>query len=207
MLAYRFYNPAATDFTAQIQRLLLLDESRSRHRQLVANLGVSLEFEPRRRDDVDFIFLAANVAAARLIKPQLRFLYAGDIPTYATSAVFQAGSAGDPDLDGIMFTDAPALLAADDKAQAMKAALAQRWPPGTLGRLRFFAMGFDAYGLAAATLMDSPIEELSGLSGRLSMDAGGRVHRRMPWAEFRNGRITPLDDVAPPGPVPATPLP
>ena len=189
VLAYRFYDPGATDFTAQIQRLLLLDESRARHRQLAANLGVSLEFEPRRRDDVDFIFLAANVASGRLIRPQLRFLYAGDIPTYATSAIFQAGSGGDPDLDGVMFVDAPVLLAPDDRAQSMKAALASRWPAGATGRMRLFALGFDAYVLTSANMRPDSISAITGLSGMLSLDAGGRLHRQMPWAEFRDGRI------------------
>lgn len=197
VLAYRFYDPAATDFTTQIQRLLLLDESRARHRQLSANLGVSLEFEPRRRGDVDLIFLAANVAAGRLIRPQLRFLYAGDIPTYATSAIYQAGSSGDADLDGVMFVDAPALLAADTRAQDMRAALARRWPGGAVSRMRFYAMGFDAYALASG-IRSGTLTEVAGLTGNLSPDPGRRIHRQMPWAQFRDGRIVPLPEVRPP---------
>lgn len=191
VLASRFYDPAATDHTAQLQGLLLLDESRARHRQLVANAGIPLEFEPRRRTDADLIFLAANVAAGRLIRPQLRFLYAGDIPTYATSAIYQPGSAGDADLDGIMFPDAPALLGAEPRAEALRGALARRWPQGAVARMRFYAMGFDAYGLLAG--IGAPgAAPFAGLSGELQADAGGRIRRRMPWAEFRDGRIVPL---------------
>ena len=194
LLAYRFYDPGATDFTMQIQRLLLLDESRGRERQLAANLGVSLQFEPRRRGDVDYIFLAANVASGRLIRPQLRFLYAGDIPTYATSAIFQAGSKGDADLDGVMFPDAPAVLGADPRGQELRAELAQRWPAGAVGRMRFYAMGFDAYGLMSAGRPGDAA--MAGLSGSLAADAGGRIHRRLSWAEFRDGRIVLLPDAA-----------
>jgi len=201
LLGSRFYDTGATDFTIPIQRLLLLDESRERQRRLAQNLGVSLEFEPRRRGDVDFIFLAANAAAGRLIRPQLRFLYAGDIPTYATSAVYQAGARGDADLDGVMFADAPAVLGSDRRAQALREELARRWPAGAISRMRLYAMGFDAYGLMS---VGPPAGSgLAGLSGVLSLDSDGRIHRQLPWAEFRDGRIVVLDEVMPPDPAAA----
>jgi hypothetical protein len=197
VLAYRLYDPSATDFTAQLQRLLLLDESRARHSQLTANLGVSLAFEPRRRGDVDFIFLVANTAAGRLIWPQLRFLYAGDIPTYATSAINQPGADGDADLDGVMFTDVPALLGDDPRAANLRAALTARWPAGALGLMRFYAMGFDAYDLAAS-IGSGPPPALFGLTGYLTVDARRQFHRAMPWAEFRAGGIVTSPAVNPP---------
>lgn len=204
VLGYRFYEPRATDFTSQLQRLLLVDESREREGALSRYLGIPLEFEPRRRGDVDFIFLAANVASGRLIRPQLRFLYAGDVPTYATSAIYLAGSNGDPDLEGIRFMDAPALLSPDSRALLLRAALERRWPPGAAGRMRFHAMGYDAYELARSIAVGSAAG-LFGLSGLLEFDTERRVHRRMPWAEFRNGRLALLpdieaaQDVTPPG--------
>ncbi len=194
--AYRLYDPAARDYTAQIQRLLLLDESRARQRQLVANLGVPLEFEPRRRGDVDCIFLAASPTGGRLIRPQLRFLYAGSLPTYATSAIYLPGTAGDIDLEGIMFTDAPALIGWDPRASALREALAQHWPPGAANWLRFHAMGYDAYTLVQKLRLDSGLglQPINGLSGNLSADSFGRVHRQMAWAAFRNGQLVPLGE-------------
>jgi outer membrane PBP1 activator LpoA protein len=191
VVAYRFYDPSATDFTAEIQRLLLIDESRARHRQLASELGISLGFEPRRRSDADHIFLAANVAAGRLIRPQLRFLYAGDLPTYSTSAIYQPGTSGDADLDGVMFSDAPALLGAEPQAQELRATVTSRWPAGALGRMRLFAMGYDAYTLANSIAAGN-YTALPGLTGMLSIDAGRRIHRDMPWAEFRDGRVVAL---------------
>jgi len=194
VLAYRLYEPRATDFTSQLQRLLLIDESRERERALSGYLGVPLEFEPRRRGDVDLIFLAANVASGRLIRPQLRFLYAGDIPTYATSAIYLAGSDGDPELEGVRFMDAPALLSPDSRALLLQAALERRWAPGAVGRMRFYAMGYDAYDLAKSIAAGST-EGHFGLSGLLEFDPERRVHRRMPWAEFRNGNLALLPAV------------
>jgi outer membrane PBP1 activator LpoA protein len=197
LLDYRLYDPGQTDFTADIQRLLQLDQSRARQRQLAANLGVSLEFEPRRRGDAECIFLAASTASGRLIRPQLRFLYAADLPVYATSAIYQAGSSGDGELDGVMFTDAPIVLGNDERAAQLRTTLTARWGPGSLARLRFYGMGFDAYDLFRV-LAAGALAPIPGLSGLLSADPQGRIHRQMPWAEFRNGRITILTESLPP---------
>jgi hypothetical protein len=191
VLGYRLYDPAATDFTADIQQLLLLDESRGRERALSAFLGRSLDFEPRRRGDLDFIFLAANPGAGRLIRPQLRFLYAGDVPTYATSAIFQPGTGGEEDLDGIMFADAPVLLASTREARELRTTIARRWPPGAQSRMRLYAMGHDAWKLTM-TLASLPAE-FDGLSGRLYADPQGRIHRRLNWARFQRDGVVPTE--------------
>ena len=199
VVAQYLYDPAARDYTAPIQRLLLLDESRARQRQLVANLGVPLEFEPRRRGDVDCIFLVASTASGRLIRPQLRFLYAGDLPTYATSAIYQPGTAGDIDIEGIMFTDAPAVIGTDPRAGALRASLAACWPPPALSQLRLYAMGYDAYALLQAMISGNGpgLTPLAGLSGILTVDESHRIHRDMAWAMFRDGQIVPLGDALP----------
>jgi hypothetical protein len=208
VLGYRLYDPAATDYTADIQRLLLLDESRERQRALAAFLGRSLDFETRRRADLDFIFLAANPGNGRLIRPQFRFLYAGDVPTYATSAIFQPGTGGEDDLDGIMFADAPALLDSTDAAQELRATLARRWPAGAQGRMRLYAMGHDAWHLMMTR--GSLSAGLDGLSGRLYVDPQGRVHRRLNWARFQRNGVVPMETAPPvglPQPDPARQLP
>jgi outer membrane PBP1 activator LpoA protein len=191
LVAYRFYDPGGTNFTDLIRRLLLLDESEARHRALSAFLGQQLEFEPARRTDVDFILMAANPAAARLLRPQLRFLYAGDLPTYATSAIFVPGTGGDADLEGVMFPDAPMLITPDERATALRRDLERRWPAGTQQRLRFYAMGYDAWALATGVARGSE-GGVQGLSGLLTVDPGRRVHSHLAWAQFHDGRITPL---------------
>jgi outer membrane PBP1 activator LpoA protein len=191
LVAYRFYDPSGTNFTDLIRRLLLLDESEGRHRALSAFLGQQLEFEPVRRADVDFIFMAANPAAGRLLRPQLRFLYAGDLPTYATSAIFVPGTGGDADLEGVMFPDAPVLITPDERATALRRELERRWPAGAQQRLRLYAMGYDAWALAAG-IARGAVGDVQGLSGVLSVDAGRRVHRHLAWAQFHDGQIKAL---------------
>ena len=90
-----------------IQKLLGLDKSVARERILSIQLEANLQFTPRRRDDIDFLFLAANAGEARLLVPQLRFFQAHDLALYATSTVYSGkpNPATDADLDGIIFGD------------------------------------------------------------------------------------------------------
>jgi outer membrane PBP1 activator LpoA protein len=96
-----------SDYTRIIQKLLGLDKSIARYRLLEAQTGVDLKFTPRRNEDMDFLFLAANYEQARQVVPQLRFFQAHDLPLYATSYVYSGKPepAVDTDLDGLVFGD------------------------------------------------------------------------------------------------------
>ncbi len=55
-------------------------------------------------------------------------------------------------------------------------------------------MGFDAYALVAAlsaSRAGQPLD-IDGATGALFLDAGGRVHRRLAWAQFQNGSVVAL---------------
>ncbi|NIW24215.1 MAG: penicillin-binding protein activator, partial [Gammaproteobacteria bacterium] len=101
--------------------------------------GLPIEFEPRRRQDVDMIFFAADPGAARLLAPQFRFHFAGDLPTYATSEIYEAAARGsDPDLNGVIFADIPWLLTPDANTDALRSSLLRYWPQRTTRWLRLY---------------------------------------------------------------------
>jgi outer membrane PBP1 activator LpoA protein len=157
-------------------------------------LGVPIQFEPRRRQDVDLIFLEADARMGRLLIPQLRFHSLGDIPTYATSGIYQPGAnTRDNDLNGIIFPDTPAVLAPDQGTAAIRSELQVYWPQRD-GQVRFYGMGFDAYQLVGA-LYEGDVSgwPLHGMSGDLSVAADGRIHRTLPLGQFRNGRPVALE--------------
>jgi outer membrane PBP1 activator LpoA protein len=191
---FRAYDPASQDFSPSITTLLNLSRSNQRYQRLSANIGLPLEFEPRRRQDIDVIFVATNASNGRLLVPQLRFHYAGDLPTYATSEIFgTANNARDADLDGILFPDSPWLLSPDVTSAELKATLARYWPQRVAQWPRLFAMGFDAYRLIPLLYNQSDgFTAVPAMSGELSLDASGRVHRRLPLAQFRDGRPVAL---------------
>ena len=95
------------DYSRIIQEFLEVDQSIARRKVLSSQLGLNLEFTPRRRDDIDMLFFAGNARQARLLVPQLRFFQAHDLPIYATSNVFSGAvdPAVDADLDNLIFGD------------------------------------------------------------------------------------------------------
>ena len=193
LLQYRTYDSDSQDFSSTITMLLNLERSDQRRQRLAANLGMALQFEPRRRQDIDLIFVAADASAGRLLVPQLRFHYAGDIPTYATSAVHES-LASDLDLDGVVFPDTPWVLLDDEATRGLKTSLQTYWPQRSAPPwVRFYGFGFDAYRLIPL-LYNQPeaFSAVSALSGELSLAEDGRVHRRLPFAQFRDGRPLPI---------------
>ena len=185
------YEAGGTDYAAAITQVLRINESEARNKRLESVLGTRLTFQQRRRGDVAFIFSPGQAQAERLLRPQLKFYFAGDVPTYATADAFEPNSNANQDLDGLIFPDAPWLLGGalvDGVRDATNAA----WPAGR-PRNVLFAFGFDAARLA--TLLQAlPAQNgsatslaLDGLTGHLTIAADGHVLRDLMWAQIRNG--------------------
>ncbi|MBF6624832.1 MAG: penicillin-binding protein activator [Pseudomonas stutzeri] len=164
-------------------------------RSIAGDSSSSLQSQPTRRQDVDFLFLAATPQQAQQVKPTLIFQYAGDLPVYATSHLHAATDNRSQylDLEGIRFTETPWLL---DAQLPLRQQIESKWPQarGSLGRL--YAMGADAYLLAPRLnqLTALPETQLEGYSGTLSLTPEQRIERRLPWAEFRDGAIQPIGE-------------
>jgi outer membrane PBP1 activator LpoA protein len=189
LLAARTYAADTTDFADVIRDVLLLDESYDRRRRIASNIGKELEFEPRRRQDVDLVFMAANSATAKLLRPQLRFHYAGDIPTFATSAVYTPGSAANEDINGIVFPDIPWLLQPSQPVAADKLVLQDYWGRSATQLGRFYALGYDAFHLTAQLNSSEQVQRviMPGMTGEVWLDTDGRLHRRLAWAKIESG--------------------
>lgn len=189
VLGQQAFEPRENDFSLEITGLLLLSESRARHQRLQAALGRTLEYEPRRRQDVDFIFLAARPAEALLIRPQLRFHYASQLPIYSTSAILDPASAGNPDLEGVMFADMPWRVGGEGMEFMAQFNAFGRNALDRSGRL--YAFGADAYRLVP--LLNNRSSSLgtgvSGLTGVLRVGANGRVERELDWGRFQRGQV------------------
>jgi outer membrane PBP1 activator LpoA protein len=187
-----------TDYSATITEVLRINDSAARVHRLESILGTKLQFEPRRRNDIEFIFAPAPANIERLVRPQLRFHYAGDIPTYATSDAFEPDVHANEDLDGLMFPDMPWMLGGD-LADAVRAATREAWPNGSAYRGRLFAFGFDAFRLAQALRQAGGANDIAvaGLTGRLSLDPERRVRRELDWAQLHDGELRLLPAPAP----------
>ena len=129
---------------------------------------------------VDMIFLAADGEQARAVRPFL----INNIAVFATSQV-NSGRI-DPlaniDLNGIRFVEMPWLVQPDHPA-----VMVYPRPEGMAADLeRFYALGIDAFRIAAALLEAPRRLSLDGVTGRLTL-YGNQVAREPVQAVFRNG--------------------
>lgn len=195
LLDVRSYEPDTQDFSFEIENLMALSQSVQRYQRLRANIGSSLQFDPRRRQDVDLIFLAADAKAGRLIKSQLKFHYAGDLPVYATSFIYSMEGRSDNDLNDVMFADAPWVIAPPAWIADYPAMYGEFWP-AEKPLTRLHAMGYDAYQLVGELFnaRERGMPEIIGATGRLFLTTDGRVHRKLAWAQFARGRPVPLPE-------------
>ena len=184
---HRFY-PNRQDYNPEIKALLNVDDSQSRYKLMRRLLQQPTEFEPRRREDVDWVFMVALPQQARQIKPTLAFNFAGDLPVYATSHVYsgEADSRKDRDLNGVRFCDVPWLLEPSELHTSVENAV-----PGGQGKYaRLYAMGVDAFRLLGRIrqLEVFPSSQMFGSTGALMLDSERRIHRRTECTVFRSGK-------------------
>jgi outer membrane PBP1 activator LpoA protein len=197
IIAATRYLDTQNDHSAALERLLKIDESKARKNRLENTLQMTLEFEPVRRQDFDVIFLAANSTQARLIRPQLRFHDAGDIPVYATARIYsgQPDPARNQDLNGIRFPATPWQLEHPGRADIPDLTSIRG---GNLGSL--FALGQDAWNILPwlELMQKDPDFRFSGQSGFYRSGNRDTLHREPVWAEFSRGRPIPLKNPVPP---------
>ena len=190
------YQPTAHDYGDQLTSVLRTADSEAREQRLQNVLGTKLNFEPRHRGDIEFVFVAAESATnARLIEPQLKYAYAGDVPSYSNSNAYEPDSTdANKDIDGLIYPDMPWMLGEDSGVDAIRNTIGQAWSGSVAWRSRLFAFGYDACQLmlAMAAARRPADVQVAGLTGQLHLDADRRVQRDLVWVQVRDGEPKPL---------------
>ena len=193
------YETKKNDFSIPLKALLSIDESHERKKALSKLLRTSLTFDARRRQDIDFIFMAAFPRQARLIPPQLKFFHAGTLPVYATSHSFSGkiNRKKDRDLDRVIIGDMPWTLT-NTKNNNTKQNIYKTWPNESKQFNRLYALGNDAYYVLNYLnwLRSNSLSQLDGATGKLHMSETNQILRTLTWAKFRNGTPRLLPSVA-----------
>ncbi|MHB1515589.1 MAG: penicillin-binding protein activator [Acidiferrobacteraceae bacterium] len=189
--ASQSYTPGLSQYAGPVERLLNITQSLQRAQMLRNLLQMRLKFESRRRQDIDFVFLAADPEDGRLIKPQLDYHHADSLPVYSTSNIFGATAdpADDRDLDGVTFGDMPWILIGNGRMGRLRAELANDQPYVNSPLDRLYALGMDSYAILPhlGALAADPGATFQGATGMLSVGANGVVHRQLVWARFEKG--------------------
>jgi len=193
VLSRATYNESENDFRNSLIPLMGLDASEQRYNSLKSTLGRSLDFEPRRRQDIDFLFMVAKPLKARQLVPQLKFHRSGQLPLIATSHSYtgQPDPQQDIDLNNLYIPDIPWMFAQQAEQDPAYQALQAQSGGNFGGLLRLYAMGADAYRLVPELnqLSRNPEIHYQGATGTLSINERGQIERSMPWAQFKQGEL------------------
>ncbi|MGH8036083.1 MAG: penicillin-binding protein activator, partial [Lysobacterales bacterium] len=191
IVAYSRYREDENDHSRTLEQVLQIDESKARRQQLESVLQMSLRFEPVRRNDVDAIFLVANPNQGRLLRPQLRFYDAGDIPVYAPSRIYagKPDALRDQDLNGVRFPTTPLQLNLNS-VDSLSALASLRGGSFT----GLYALGQDAWDLLPwlGLMRQDPQFPFAGASGTYTAGMGGNFRRDPAFAVFSEGIPVPL---------------
>jgi hypothetical protein len=184
------YDENAHDFKVTLEPLMGLSRSEQRYQTIKSLLGEKPEFEPRRRQDIDFLFLVAKPNKARQLVPQIKFHRSGTLPLYATSHAYtgKQDTQQDIDLNALTITDIPWMF---NDGNTDLAALGFN-DAGAFARL--YAMGVDAYRLIPELnqLSRDSLIVMPGATGKLSINEIGQVTRITPMGKFKQGRLEPI---------------
>lgn len=192
------------DYRKELSALLLINDSLQRRRNIQSELDTSLVFETRTRNDLDAIFAPVSPAIGRVLKPQLDFHGAGEVPLLASSSIYSGkpNPNEDNDLNGTLFNDIPWLIAPRLRSESNLHNTARKLSLDNGSLSRFFAMGVDAFRITQelGNLLASSDYAIEGATGRLQLDNERRVRRQLAWAEFEAGSpkaisfdYTPID--------------
>lgn len=197
-LASQAYSESDADYSEPVKQLLNISSSEARMASLEKRIGQKLVFESRPRQDIECIFLAASARSARLIKPQLNYYRARNVPVYSTSHIYggKPDPAQDADLDGIRFGDMPWMLVPNGRIAQLRQSLQRDWPYAGTDLDRLYALGIDSYSIIPQLnrISTDTSARFTGVTSSLSLDRDGRLQRQLAWARFRNGAPRLIDE-------------
>lgn len=177
------FNPDE-NLSSQIRDFLMADPLIASTMPVRSRSGMNVSVE----HETDVIFLATNAKDARLIRPLLLYHFAGNIPVYATSQVFQApaNARRDTDMNGVYFVDIPWHISQPSETQVSLGLLSALDTQNEFSKL--YAFGADAFLISQnlRVLLDQRTQ-LQGETGRIMMSNNRRFQRILPLAQFIDG--------------------
>ncbi len=193
VLAVQTYKPRRNDFSFPVRQLLNINESQYRYRALRKVIG-SIEYIPRRRHDIDVIFMTAKHNVARLINPQFYHNHASKVAVYGLSRVYAGhlDKSKDIDLENVRFCSIPWLFNQAYQGDLTMYTLQETWQQFPDRFLSLIAFGIDAYEIVPH-LNQMAGTPFSGATGRLSLNKANRIVRQLVCAKFQKGEVNLID--------------
>ncbi len=179
------YSPERFDHSAELKQLFGIYESETRHSKLSGTLGYKPKFSAYKRPDIDFVFMIADNAVGRIIRPQINFYGGVRMPVYSDSTIFNGiqNNTENLDLEQTRFPVMPWVLRSANVAPYA----------GQLNQL--YALGIDTYRLAGnyARMKNNPNLAINGSTGQLNIKRNGVIDFQPIWASFQEGEVIATD--------------
>ena len=191
--------PDTQEYSTSIEQILNIDISNQRSKLLKSKLNRKLHTEPRRRQDADFIFIAATPTIGRQLMPQLRFYRAENLSVYSISSIYTGiiNSHADADMNNLIFADMPWIVVPSRNYSSLQTTLNNlRNQSGSTYR-RLYAFGIDAYHLIPqlGKLASNSSSSYEGQTGLIKLDSTGKLQRQLTWVKFVDGEPQLIDTV------------
>ena len=164
-----------------LAEILLLEQSKVRSRKLSRIIGLQIKNEPRKREDIDSIFLSTSLSNARSLKPALEYNFADNISVYLIPSWREEGNLTDNELDleKVVISEMPFLLNTNTSFQETN----------SRNNSRNFAIGYDAYELVL--LLDTSSKRdfnYFGLTGLIT-NKYPSIQKKSLHAKVINGKL------------------
>lgn len=182
------YKDTSKDRQEAVQKLLLVNESKSRIYTIQKWIGENVDTEVRPRQDLDYVYYVGKLSDAKQIRPLLDFYFAKDIPMLASNTLNDTPpekGINYSDIERILFAEIPAIVQSDNTLKEVSSGR----DSNILRRLH--ALGADAYLLANRypLFVQLPTTRLSANTGIITMDEYGTFHKRPEIMTYRNGHL------------------
>ena len=193
ILAVQTFVSGEKDFSAPVKQMLNVNESQYRFQKVRAAIGY-VQYNPRRRQDVDVIFVVAGSAVARLINPQFYHNRAQSVAVYGLSRIYagRPEPKKDIDLEGVSFCSIPWLFEQAYQGDLDKRALQNIWQRMPDSAMSLVAFGIDAYTVLPY-LNELASVPYNGATGDLWLNEYNRIERHLVCAKFKNGEAQLLE--------------
>lgn len=178
---------------SQIMQILQVDQSQlslADKLKLIKHHSTAKTIKRMRRTDINGIFLLAPPELARQVEPLLKFYFAGDLPVFSTSYIYNGlpDTNRNRDLDGTFFNDIPWVLNDDPQIANARQQVSTAWASNYRTNTRLFAVGYDAYNISLQfnRLTNLPSFSMDGMTGRLYL-SNQKVYGHLTNAVMRSG--------------------
>ncbi|WP_419571889.1 penicillin-binding protein activator [Rheinheimera sp.] len=181
-----------------IKQLLETDASEQRIKEIERLSGQDVRAETHSRQDIDAIYLLADPAQTRLLKPFIDVSVAPaaiSLPIYASSRSHQKSAelTDRRDLLNLTFTEMPWMLN-QQQQQALREQYNTLFPQQDETLQRLFAMGYDAFQLVFKLKQQQQFPALphSGLTGELRLATDGQIQRQLTLGQYSKTSLNTL---------------